>query len=131
MIIRIESSNGLAIYEQVVRQIKFLIADGALRAGEFVPSVRELAKRLAINPNTVSRAYRQLQDDGVLANQRGMGLQVSVNAQKECKAVRLVLIRKRLRSALAEAIQSGLPAEEISNITADELKKLENGQGSE
>ena len=131
MIIKIEPSNGLAIYEQVVRQLKFLIADGALRPGEYVPSVRELAKRLAINPNTVSRAYRQLQDDGVLESQRGMGLQVSHAAQKKCKADRLVLIRQRLRDALSEAMHSGLSADEISNITSDELKKLDDSHDSE
>ena len=124
MIIKIEPSNGLAIYEQVVRQLKFLIANGAKRSGELVPSVRELAKQLAINPNTVSRAYRQLQDDGVLETVRGMGLQVSAAAQKKCKADRLLLIRQRLKDALSEAVQSGLSEEEVLKITANELEKL-------
>ena len=66
MILQIDTSNGLAIYEQVVRQLKFAVASGKLRRGELVPSVRELSKQLAINPNTVSRAYRQLQDEDVL-----------------------------------------------------------------
>ena len=73
MFLHIQPSDTLAIYDQVVRQVKFAVASGAVRAGEFVPSVRELAKDLAINPNTVSRAYRQLQDDGVLETIRGNG----------------------------------------------------------
>ena len=73
-------TNGLAIYDQVVRQIKFAVANQALRPGDLVPSVRELSKQLAINPNTVARAYRQLQDDGVLETVRGLGLQVTAGA---------------------------------------------------
>ena len=58
MFFHIDPSNGLAIYSQIVRQIKFAVAGEALRPGEMVPSVRELARELAVNPNTVSRAYR-------------------------------------------------------------------------
>ena len=77
MFFTIDPSNGLAIYEQVVRQVVFAIAAGSLQAGDMVPSVRELARELAINPNTVARAYRQLQDDGVLQSVRGTGLAVA------------------------------------------------------
>ena len=61
MLFRIQPNNGIPIYDQVVRQVKFGVAAGAIVPGELVPSVREMAKQLAINPNTVSRAYRQLQ----------------------------------------------------------------------
>ena len=66
MFLHIDPHNGLAIYDQIVRQIKFAVAGGVVRSGELVPSVRELARELAINPNTIARAYRQLQDDRVL-----------------------------------------------------------------
>ena len=62
MFLFIDAHNGLAVYEQIVRQVKFAVADGVLSAGDLAPSVRELAKDLAINPNTVARAYRQLQE---------------------------------------------------------------------
>ena len=65
MLYHIDPSNGLAIYEQIARQVKFAVAQGALRTGDLVPSVRELAQTLAVNPNTVARAYRDLQSDGV------------------------------------------------------------------
>ena len=86
MFLHIQPSDGLAIYDQVVRQVKFAVASGAVRTGEFVPSVRELAKELAINPNTVSRAYRQLQDDGVLETVRGTGLAVAKGAAQLCRS---------------------------------------------
>ena len=66
MFLQIDFQNGLPIYEQVVRQVKFAIAGEDFKEGELVPSVREIARELAINPNTVARAFRQLQTDGVL-----------------------------------------------------------------
>ena len=124
MFIQIEPANGLAIYDQVVRQFKFAVADKSLRPGERVPSVRDLAKQLAINPNTVSRAYRQLQDDGVLETIRGLGLQVTPQALNHCRGERVQLIQQRLRTALSEAVQSGLSSEEIQRMVSAELAAL-------
>jgi GntR family transcriptional regulator len=121
MLVHVDVRNGLAVYDQIVRQFKFAVADGAVRAGELVPSVRELARELAINPNTVARAYRQLQDDGVLEPVRGTGLAVSTAANRHCRAERTRLIRVRLRSVLEEALQSGLDPPEIEGLLHDEL----------
>ncbi|MCA9168021.1 MAG: GntR family transcriptional regulator [Planctomycetales bacterium] len=126
MFIQIEPANGLAIYDQVVRQFKFAVADTSLRPGERVPSVRDLAKQLAINPNTVARAYRQLQDDGVLETIRGLGLQVTSRALDHCRAERVQLIQQRLRNALGEALQSGLTGQEIQQLVSAELTSLES-----
>ena len=80
MFFQIDFGNGLAVYDQVVRQVKFAVAGEVLKEGDLIPSVRELARELTINPNTVSRAYRQLQDDGVLTSVRGTGLAVAAGA---------------------------------------------------
>jgi len=114
--LQIDAHNGLAVYDQIVRQVKFAVADGAIAAGELVPSVRELARELAINPNTVARAYRQLQDDGVLQAIRGTGLAVAAAARRPCQAERVKLIRARLRMVLEEAARSGLESQEIEQI---------------
>jgi GntR family transcriptional regulator len=119
--LKIDAHNGLAVYDQIVRQLKFAVADGALRPGEMIPSVRELARELAINPNTVARAYRQLQDDGVLDVVRGTGLAVASAAQRQCQSERTKLIRIRLRNVLREAAQSGLEPNEIEQIMRAEL----------
>src|SRR6187455_3325844 len=103
MFFQIDPHNGLAIYDQIVRQVKFAVAGGVLRAGEMVPSVRELAKELAINPNTIARAYRQLQDDRVLEPVRGTGLEIATGAAARCRQERLALIRVRVRQVLIEA----------------------------
>src|SRR5712691_10939722 len=68
MFLHVDPDNGLAIYDQIVRQIKFAVATGALPPGELAPSVRELARELAVNLNTVSKAYQHLQAEGVLEN---------------------------------------------------------------
>jgi GntR family transcriptional regulator len=124
MLLHIDARNGLAVYEQIVRQVKFAVADGALRSGDLVPSVREMARDLAINPNTVARAYRQLQDDGVLETVRGTGLAVATAARRQCQAERTKLIRARLRLVLAEAEHSGLDAVEIASLVESELEAI-------
>src|SRR5258708_9449544 len=98
MFLRIELSNGLAIYDEIVRQVKFAVGGEALQAGDLVPSVREMSRELAVNPNTVARAYRELQAQGVLAPVRGTGLEVTTHAAKHCAQERVSLIRERLRS---------------------------------
>jgi GntR family transcriptional regulator len=121
MFLHVDVRNGLAVYDQIVRQVKFAVADGALRSGEMVPSVRELARELAINPNTVARAYRQLQDDGVLEAVRGTGLAIAAAARRQCQTERTKLIRTRLRLVLDEALHSGLDADDIDALMKDEL----------
>ncbi len=124
MLFHIEPNNGLAIYEQIARQVKFAVAGGSLRSGHMVPSVRELAKELAINPNTIARAYRQLQDDGVLEAVRGTGLEVAPGALERCRQERLDLIRARLRQVLTEARQSQLDPDEIRALVEAELSLM-------
>lgn len=125
MFFTIESSNGLAIYEQIVRQVKFAVASEALPAGELVPSVRELSRDLAVNPNTVARAYRELQAQGILAPVRGTGLEVTSHAAKQCAQDRISLIRERLRSVLKEARRSQLDPAEIRALVDEELARLD------
>lgn len=125
MFFRIETGNGLAIYEQIVRQVKFAVAGEALAAGDLVPSVRELSRDLAVNPNTVARAYRELQVQGIIAPVRGTGLEVTSHAAKHCAVERVSLIRERLRAVLMEARRSRLEPDEIRGLVEDELARLE------
>jgi GntR family transcriptional regulator len=124
MFFTIDFANDLALYDQIIRQIKFAVAGEVLKPGEMIPSVRELARELTINPNTVARAYRQLQTDGVLASIRGTGLLVAETAFERCLQERRELIRVRLRQVLSEARQSRLGAEEIFSIVQEEWAAL-------
>ena len=125
MFFQIDPSNGLAIYEQIVRQIKFAVANETLKPGELVPSVRELARELAINPNTVARAYRELQSEGVVDALRGTGLAVTSAARRRCTEERMRLVRLRVRQVLAEAKHSQLGPDELRTIVEEELARLE------
>jgi len=122
MLFRIDASNGLPIYDQISRQMKFAIAHGAIRSGELVPSVRELALRVAVNPNTVARAYRDLQVDGVLEPLRGEGLRVTQKAVEACRRDRQTLLKERLRGAIAECRLSGLDTPEIRGLVDEVLQ---------
>jgi GntR family transcriptional regulator len=129
MFFQVDPHNGLAIYEQIVRQVKFAVASGVLRSGELVPSVRELARELAINPNTIARAYRQLQDDRVLETVRGTGLEVATGAGERCRSERLKLIRARVRQVLTEAAQSRLEPRDLRELVEKELSAIERDGG--
>lgn len=124
MFFSIDPSNGVAIYEQIVRQVKFAIAEGTLCPGQLLPSVRLLSQQLAINPNTIARAYLQLQADEVIQPLRGRGLAVCADAPQRCREVRRALLAQRLRSVLAEALHAGLKASEIRDLVRSELQAL-------
>lgn len=124
MFLHIDPHNGLAVYDQIVRQVKFAVAEGALASGDLAPSVRELARELAINPNTVARAYRQLQDEGVLEAVRGTGLAVTPAARKACQQQRKTLLAERLSLALSEALAAGLEPEAVRKLCETELSRL-------
>ena len=120
----VNSSNGIPIYEQIARHVKFAVANQSLQVGEHVPSVREMATRLAVNANTVARAYRTLQADGVLVTIRGTGLAVTPEAPQKCRDERLSMIRERLRSVLAEAHHNQITPEEVRGLVEAELTAL-------
>ena len=126
MLFSIDPTNGLAIYDQIVRQIKFAVASEAIRPGELVPSVRDLARELAVNPNTVARSYRQLQSEGILVTVRGTGLEVTTKAPNRCRQERIKLIRERLHSVLLEATNSQLDQKQIRDMANEELARLAN-----
>jgi GntR family transcriptional regulator len=125
MFFSIDPQSGVPIYEQIVRQVKFAVAEGTLRPGQMLPSVRVLSQQLTINPNTIARAFQQLQADGVVESLRGRGLVVNQGATTECRAARRELIAERIRTVLAEALHGGLSATEIRKIVAAELGELE------
>lgn len=130
MFFSINPTNGLAIYDQIVRQVKFAVANGTLPPGELVPSVRELARELAVNPNTVVRAYRDLTNEGILEAVRGTGLAVTATAVAHCERERRSLLRERLRQMLEEAHSSQLEPAEVRSLVEEELARFERSPKS-
>jgi GntR family transcriptional regulator len=114
--IEIDPTLSQPIFEQVTMQIKFAIAAGTVRAEEMIPSVRDLSKQLAINPNTVVRSYRQLQDEGLISLVRGVGLVVNIGAEEICRDQRKTFFQQKFQSFLDEAVRSRLNVEELREI---------------
>jgi len=116
MQIHISPSDGVPIYLQIVNQVKYLVASGRLVAGEELPPIRVLADQLVINPNTVARAYRELEIAGVVEKRRTAGTYVSASGSPLARRERLKILNERIDALLAEARQM--------NVDTDELVRL-------
>ncbi len=123
IILDLNSADERPIYGQIADRVKFAVAGGALRPGELVPSVRELSKQLVVNPNTVARAYRDLQAEGLLESVRGMGLQVAEGAVDRCRAARREIVRLRLRLAIDEARRARMEPAEVEALFREEAAR--------
>jgi GntR family transcriptional regulator len=98
--------SGIPIYRQLVEQVRRMVAGGQLKAGDELPSVRELAIEHAVNPMTVSKAYSQLEVEGVLVRQRGKPMQVAAPQAKEnSEAIRLQYLQPHLEQLILAAQQ--------------------------
>jgi GntR family transcriptional regulator len=128
MIFHIQQDSSVAVYEQIVAQVTFAVATGSLRPGDFIPSVRDLANDLVINPNTVAKAFVKLEKNGVVEARRGRGTVIAAEAVDFCQRERLRIVRERIRDALREAVFSGLPPEEIKRVADEELARARGGQ---
>ena len=121
--INLKPTDDRPIYGQIADRLKFAVAAGVLRPGDLIPSVRELSKQLVVNPNTVARAYRDLQTEGLVDPVRGTGLQVSEGAVERCKESRRLFVRERIRGAIDDARQSAMESDEIEAIMREEWSK--------
>ncbi|QDV41207.1 HTH-type transcriptional repressor YtrA [Stieleria neptunia] len=124
MFFSIDVQSDVAIYLQLVRQVKFAIAAGTIRPGQLLPSVRALSNQVALNPNTVARAFNQLQADGVIEALRGRGMVVRDVAVEICRRERETVLNERIGSVLAEAWHAGLSKKQIKTFVDDHLRQL-------
>src|SRR5262245_41669441 len=108
MLLDIEPKSQVSIWQQIVNQVTSAIASGALEQGTPIPRVREVAGLHQINPNTVAKAYQELQRRGVVEARRGMGMEVTADARDSCRLERQKIVRDRIRQALREAVSSAL-----------------------
>src|SRR5262245_32499641 len=120
MSIRVRPESPVPIYEQIVTQVVFAVAGGDLGPGDLVPSVRDLAAELVINPNTVARAYQELERLGVVEARRGLGMAVTADAPKRCRDRRKESVRERIRDAVREAVAAGLNTDDVQKLVASE-----------
>ena len=130
MIFRPNPSLGVPIYLQLMEQVKHAIETGALRPGEQLPGIRPLAEELVINPNTVAKAYRELDHEGVIELRHGAGAFVSGQALKSKKAADSLRTAQPIVAAAIERLrQRGLSDEEIRRLFEAELAGLNKAGG--
>ncbi|MCI0378847.1 MAG: GntR family transcriptional regulator [Gemmataceae bacterium] len=116
MQLHLSPNDGVPIYLQIVNQVKYLIAAGRLEPGEELPPIRVLAEQLVINPNTVARAYRELEVAGLVTKRRTAGTYVSDAGSPLARRERMKILTERIDALLAEARQMGVDLEQILEL---------------
>lgn len=111
---RLDPKSGVPFYRQIIEQVKFAIARDRLKPGDQLPTVRQLAVELAVNPNTVVRAYRELEIEGVLATQQGSGTFVGGKRPEIDALERQRMLDQIVTELLARAASYGLTLDEVS-----------------
>ena len=116
MIFRPNASSGVPIYLQLMEQVKHAIETGALRPGEQLPGIRPLAEELVINPNTVAKAYRELEHEGIIELRHGAGAFVSANGRAKKATDTLRAGQTLVTSAVERLRERGVTDEEIRRL---------------
>jgi GntR family transcriptional regulator len=118
----INPNSGVPIYRQIVDQVHALVAGGALREGDLLPSVRQVARDAAVNPMTVSKAYSRLEAEGVVRRVRGQGMEVLPPSQNGTLQQRKQQFRDTVEPALHRARQLGLNQKQIRDVISSLLQ---------
>jgi GntR family transcriptional regulator len=123
----IQTGSAEPIYRQLVEHVRRRVASGQIKAGDEIPSVRELALQLAVHPMTISKAYSLLEAEGLLERRRGLAMRVAPQHQRaQPAASRLELLRPALVRAAAEARQLQLPKPTVMKLFSDILDEDES-----
>ena len=126
MQLHISTKDGVPIYLQIVNQVKYLVAAGRLAPGEEVPPIRALAEQLVINPNTVAKAYHELEREGVVTKRHGAGTYISDNGSPLARRERVRILTQRIDALLAEARHMDVPLAEVIDLIRERETNLQS-----
>ena len=129
MLFRPNPALGVPIYLQLMEQVKHAIETGALQPGDQLPGIRPLAEELVMNPNTVAKAYRELEHEGVIELRHGAGAFVTPNARAQKSAERLRTAQTTVAAAVARLRSRGISDDEIRRLFEAELAGLNRKGG--
>ena len=115
----------MPIYLQIIEQVKFHVATGALKPHEELPSVRALATEQLVNPNTIARGYLELEREGLIYKKRGMGTYVAEQEVEMSAKEKMRIVGELLDKALVQAVQLGLDAELMRQVFEKRLKEFD------
>ena len=125
MLFYLNQTSGIPLYLQLMEQVKHAVETGALRAGDQLPTIRKLAEDLVMNPNTVARAYRELEHEGIIELRHGSGAFIS-----DAVVDRARLMRKAqavMEAAVERLAALGLNEEEIRRVAENQLAQIRGG----
>jgi GntR family transcriptional regulator len=123
---RLNASSGVPLYLQLIAQVKHAVETGALRPGDQLPTIRALAQELVMNSNTVVRAYRELEHEGIVELRHGLGAFVSDSVAERGKVMRRA--RTVVQSAVERLRSLGATEEEIRRLFENELSAIQTGE---
>ena len=125
MQLHISTKDGVPIYLQIVNQVKYLVAAGRLAPGEEIPPIRTLAEQIVVNPNTVAKAYHELEREGVVTKKHGSGTYISDNGSPLARRERLRILTQRIDALLAEARHMDVSLKEVVELVRERHDNLQ------
>ena len=111
--------SSVAVYMQIENEVMFAIAAGKLKPGDQLPSVRELSERVEVNPNTVGKAYRDLETMGLVYTRRGMGVYINEGVRARCQKDCQELLAKRTYEVVQEAKSAGMTKKALTDLISN------------
>lgn len=124
LLIQVDPRTGVPVYRQVMDQIRYYLASGVLKPGAQLPSIRQLAVEMAVNPTTIVRAYAELEHEGVIEMRHGKGAFIAEGAQRMSRRDCQDALRKMARQMAVESIQLGFGEGAVLGAVADALKEV-------
>ena len=126
MLFRPNPGSGVPIYLQLMEQVRHAVETGALREGEQLPGIRKVAEDLVINPNTVAKAYRELEHEGVVELRQGAGAFIAANGAGKAQLDRMRKAASVIENVIEKLSAMGLTEEEIRRLFESRLTKSRN-----
>jgi len=121
---QIDPHSGIPVYRQMMNQVKYYVAAGVLKTGDQLPSIRELARAVAVNPTTVVKAYNELHHEGVIEMKHGKGVFIVESAPGMTDEERAESLRRLAKHLAVEAKQMGAPEELTLRVVREEIEKV-------
>ena len=125
MQLHISTGDGVPIYLQIANQVKHLVASGRLAPGDEIPPIRVLAHQLLVNPNTVARAYLELEREGVVVKRHGSGTYVSDRGSPLARRERLKILSQRVDALLTEAKHLEVGPEDLLKLVQERHRSMQ------
>ncbi len=130
MQLHVSTADGIPIYLQIATQVKHLVASGRLGAGDEIPPIRVLAQQLIVNPNTVARAYLELEREGVVEKRHGSGTYVSGAGSPLARKERVRILTQRIDALLAEASNLNIEPAELLKLVKERTQSIQTKEQS-